>query len=86
MEIDIRGEQIVRKRCSATYKIMTIGNGTEAMAIVSTSVGHRCDLISSERFVDGAFETDLLSESGDKNLFSEVVDPSWVPPKVNVCS
>ena len=63
----------------------------EAMAIVAVVISVRvgCDLIPSERdcrWCLGATETDPFSESADKNLFLEVVDPQWVPPKVNFCN
>ena len=28
----------------------------------------------------------ISSIKTDKNIFPEVVDPQWVPPKVNVCN
>ena len=36
--------------------------------------------------VDGALARLDLSESEDKTMLLEVVDPLWVPPKVNVSS
>ena len=36
--------------------------------------------------VDGALARLDLSESEDKTMLTEVVDPLWVPPKVNVSS
>ena len=86
MEIDVCREQKVRRCCSAANGMWLLVMVPGTMAIV-ISVTHRCDLISSEwncRWSLGASKTNLLIESGDKNTFSKVVDPPWIPPKVNV--
>ena len=64
---------------------MTVGDKTEAMAIVAVVISVSIGCERDCRWCLGASEIDL-SESADKNMFTEVVDPQWVPPKVNVCN